>query len=493
MKTLGGLIALLVLLTACTDDADKKPATPAKPDTLKRDATVVKPAWTADLDAIGQPVVAGDVAVVIAKESGKRLKIVGVNTKTGNQIWSHPTGPNKVVAGYQILPNVTKTASGRDQVVYYDAPKKPGSGPDDLRGGIASVDPATGKIDFTSRSVHGATPIGSCSDGHDVCIQGDTDTGQFTDLRLDLDKKKFIPSTDNVPSNARPIGADGLFSTNSRPGERLGVQREDEQLWSTPLGRMFGPDFTTDNGWEFVHETGPDRYTGLVGHPSVSGKPDDPTYSLDDSAMASFGGKDGKVIWAEKGMEPCFKPTDFDDEGDLDEIAHPVRCAVSGSITHSESGDSTGKDATATIQGYDPETGKTTWSHPLPPDAAKELVEEKNAIVIRDRKKIVAKLKDGPKLIDLANGKTADAGKGTFMCQTANTRFDYVLPWINPEGKRIYKRGGTGLFFPCAADGSAAAKGMTVSALRDGAIKVSDSTYVLSSGNGLVGYTIAKR
>ncbi len=73
MKTLGGILALLVVLTGCTggDGGSDKES-----EALKRDKTVVKPTWTANLELIGQPKVAGDAktgftVVAIAKEPGR--------------------------------------------------------------------------------------------------------------------------------------------------------------------------------------------------------------------------------------------------------------------------------------------------------------------------------------------------------------------------------------------------------------------------------------
>jgi len=501
MKTLGGMVALLLVLTACTGGGNSEPttqdATPKAsetPESLKRDTSPAEPAWTVDLDVIGQPAVVGTVAVVISRESGKRLAINGIDTATGTKTWSHPFSPNDVVPGISLIPRTTRTAAGEERVVFFLAPDKPGTDERDLYTPIVSVDPVTGDIDQRSEPIQATEAASACDDGTDVCVNGaEVGADAYSNLRLDLEKGTLREGEDGAPKDARLIGSAGLFSTNDRPGEKLGVRRDGKTLWSTSLDTVFGKGFTSDNGWAFAHETGPDRYTGSVGAPNdtVTVGDDDETpfvYELSKQKLISFSGKDGTVAWSRDGADPCFKPTDFDDEQAVEVIEHPVRCLVSGTLSVVDNVTTT-EGVTMTLEGYDPTTGETVWSHRVADAAATAYYDETPRVLIRDGATVVTTLDDGPSLVDTATGRTAPVGDATFLCQTGTVDFDYVTPWTL-DGKKVFGRHGTGLLSSCGADGSPVAGGPTVAAVRDGGIAVDDSTYVLSSDDGVVGYRI---
>jgi hypothetical protein len=496
-------MAMLVALSACTggdggSDVDAKdsaqPSASATPEGPKRDTTPATVAWTVDLDVIGQPEVTGTTAVVIARASGKRLEIVGVDTTTGQKRWSHPFSPGGAVPGILLEPAVSKTAAGEDRVVFYLAPDEPAGDDSDFVTPIVSVDPATGDIEHRTDKLRGTEPVSSCDDGTDVCVRGVVGgRGTYVNLRLDLDTGKLSRAKDGAPGNARVIGAGGLFSTNARPGEKLGVRREGRTLWSTPADTLFGKGYTSDFGWVFAHEKGPDRFTGLIGQPNdkvdVRKESDEPfVYDLAKQKMVSFSGKDGTVFWSRDGADPCFKPTDFSDEADLDVVEHPVRCLVSGSFATKD--DVVTTDAvTMSVEGYDPATGEATWSHAVPDAAAAAYWQKAPRPLVRGGTTIVVPLDGGPAAVDVATGATTPVGDDTFVCQAKNKHFDYVTPWTFGE-RRDPERLGTGLVAPCAADGTASSAALTAAAVREGAIAVDDSTYVLASEDGLVGYTV---
>ncbi|MET0820191.1 MAG: PQQ-binding-like beta-propeller repeat protein [Aeromicrobium sp.] len=502
MRTIGGIMAMLLALTACTGGdggsdskaAEKKPSTSATPQGPQRDTRPATVAWTTDLDVIGQPLVTGTTAVVIARASGKRLEIVGVDTTTGLKRWSHPYSPGGGAPGILVEPVVSSTASGEARVVFYLAPDKPKGDDTDFVTPVVSVDPVTGDIERRTDKLLGVEPVGSCDDGTDVCVRGAVGgRGAYGNLRVDLGAGKVATTRDGAPDKARIIGTGGLFSTNARPGEKLGVRLEGTTLWSTPAATLFGEGYTSDNGWVFVHEKGPDRFTGLIGQPNKTVSPTRETkgpfvYDLAKQKIVSFSGKDGSVLWARDGADPCFKPTDFSDEADLDVVEHPVRCLVSGSYSIKDEVVTT--DAvTMKVEGYDPATGETTWSHAMPDAAAATYWQQGPRPLVRGGKTIVAPLEDGPSSIDVATGASTPVGDDVFLCQAQGPRFEYVTPWTNGQ-KRTTTRRGTGFVAPCSADGSATSMAPTVAAVREGAVAVDDSTYVLSSKDGLVGYTV---
>lgn len=503
-NSLGVCIAVLVVLSGCTDSGQEDRSSVRTEMDVDRDVTVVKPAWTLeDLEPIGQPVVVDGadtpVAVVIAKETNRRLKIVGVDTESGKQLWSHPFSPNQALPGYSVTPSTSETEDGQERVVFHLAAKEPLSAePDDFLTPVVSVDPATGDIEAESEPVISSQAPTSCEDGTDVCLQGNLDGGETKfNLRFDLDGGGIEEVDEGAPRNARLIGDGGLFSTDDRPGEELGVQREREVLWKKSLEDIAGEGYSTDGGWAFIRESRPDRYTGFVGDSQGGSTTSQASFvseknvvDLSRSVMMSFNGSDGKVLWVRKGVEMCFQLMHGDDEETVSVNEHPFRCTVDGKVTYDDGKtDPEIEGLSSSIEGYRPESGKTTWSHRLSTAAAKAKLEPVHAGVIsRTRDRIVVDLREGLAIVDVANGKVAPATGPTFMCQKEPDWF----PYAQPSGG-VFERYGSGLLYACTPDGKEADSGVTVAALTEGAVKATDTSYVLASEDGLVGYRIDGR
>lgn len=110
-------------------------------------------------------------------------------------------------------------------------------------------------------------------------------------------------------------------------------------------------------------------------------------------------------------------------------------------------------------------------------------------VVSRNGDRIVVGLLEGPAILDVATGRVAPAS-GQFLCQAEPEDFPYAQPW---GGSGNFTRYGAGLLFACSPDGKKVESGMTAAALREGAAKVSDASYVLASEDGLVGYRTDER
>lgn len=489
MKTFGGIVVLMLVLTGCTggDGGSDK-----KPEVLKRDDTSAKAAWTADLDPIGQPVVTGKTAVVISKASGKRLEIVGVDTTSGKIAWRYPVGPNNVPSGIPLIPQLTANSAGEPRVVFYRAPKKPRSiTNEDLFTPITVVDPATGKVVATSPKLWSTNTVSPCDDGTDVCVSATlTGKADYDGLRVDVETGKVSPSNEGPPDDARLIGKQGLFASYGDENG-LGVARGGKTLWEKSFTEIFGAKRSTGGGWALLHESEADRYTGWVG-PDNKGADSRKgfVYDIGDQRLASFDGKTGRILWSKVGADTCFKPTDLDDESSVGTVKHPIRCAVTGTIAY-KGEKSTPNGVTMVIEGYDPDTGKTKWKHRVPDAAATAYYADSPRPLVRGGETIVATLAKGPMLIETATGKTVKA-VGTFACQNDAARFEYVVPHTSGDDE-FRERTGTGLITPCGPDGTPSTKGFTVSSVKEAGIKVSDtSSYVMSTPDGLVGFNVGK-
>jgi hypothetical protein len=471
-----------------------------------RDTTVVKPTWRLkDLEPIGQPVVVdgGDdirVAVVIAKDTARRLQIVGVDTADGKQLWSHRFSPNQALAGYPVSPSTSETEDGQERVVFFLADKEPLSDDaDDLMTPVVSVDPVTGDIEARSKPVMATQLPDPCEDGTDVCLNGNLNSGETTfNLRFDIDDGGGIEVVDEgSPKNARLIGDGGLFATRDRPREELGVQRERKVLWKKPLEDIAGDGYSTDGGWAFIRESDPDRYTGYVGESRDEGSisqvslvSEKRVVDLARSVMMSFTGSDGDVLWVRKGVEMCYGRAYGDDEQTVPVEEHPFRCKVSGKVTYEGGKTEPEIDGlSSSVEGYRPTSGKTTWSHRLSTAAARANLRPTHGVVNRTDGRIVVDLREGWAIVDVATGKLAPASGPTFMCQGEPEWF----PYAQPSGSGSFEHYGAGLLYACTPDGEETDDGITVAALTEGAVKATDTSYVLASEDGLVGYRIIGR
>ncbi|MGH3457054.1 hypothetical protein [Aeromicrobium sp.] len=507
-KTLGACIAILVVLSGCTDDSSPEQGRSSVPTQMKvdRDTSVVEPRWTLkDLEPIGQPIVvegADDarVAVVIAKETNRRLKIVGVDVAGGKQLWSHRFSPNQALPGYPVTPVTSETEDGQRRVIFFLAAEEPlAVGPADFLNPVVSVDPVSGDIETRSRPVQASQPPTACEDGTDACLPGNFD-GSDTELnlRLDLDGRGIKEIDEGAPPNSRLIGDAGLFSTYDRPGEELGVQREGKTLWKKSLEDLVGKGYSTDGGWAFTRESRPDRYTGYVGRAQDDGSTsqvslvsEKTVVDLGREVMVSFTGSDGDVLWTRKGVERCFTGPYGEDEETVGVVEHPFRCKVAGKLTYDEGRIEPEIDGlSSSIEGYRPASGETTWSHRLSTAAAKANRLPPHGVFNRSGARIVADLREGLAIVDVATGKLAPASGPTFMCQAEPDWFPYAQPW---GGSGDFERYGAGLLYACLPDGTKVDSGMTAAALTEGAVMATDTSYVLASEDGLVGYRIGGR
>jgi hypothetical protein len=106
---LGSLTVMAVALAGCTTEpGGDHPASDTKRGDAKT-AAVVRPSWTTRIPAVGQPVMAGNVAVVIARASKDELDIVGLAGSTVAPA-TGPGGTHKRAAGSLRFPC---TAAGK--------------------------------------------------------------------------------------------------------------------------------------------------------------------------------------------------------------------------------------------------------------------------------------------------------------------------------------------------------------------------------------------
>ncbi|AWB92581.1 hypothetical protein [Aeromicrobium chenweiae] len=516
-KTLvGALVAAALSVTACTandndgaGDGDgngngngdgKDGAAKAAARRLERDATAVQPAWTVERKMLGQPKVVGRTAVAIVKARQHELDLIGVDTATGTVRWKHPYSPGAQAPGYALSPVIAKDEDGTESVVLLEPPRPLSlDNPGHWLTPIVVLDPATGKERSRTRNVYAATPLDECGDEVDACLRASYGAGRgYQSLRVDLGTGRLGADRSGLSTGRREIARKGLFSSDDRPGEVIGVERDGKTLWTSPVEKLAGKNRTTDMGWSIQWDEKSDRYTGLIGlgmpravrDRAEAGKAYD--FDLTWWSQNSFDGSTGKVLWHKDGvMAPCFGW-----RGDTEEeatSADPVRCAVSGTQRVKKGRFGTTDDVSVTVQGYDPATGTTRWSAPVAQAAGEAFVTGKSVDLMTAPGTVVVPTAKGPRLYEARTGTSAAMAPGDlFACEGKPVGIKYVIAFAAGGKNESRDRYGDPMIEQCSPDGTVVDKPMTVATVKDGGQEVDPSTYVMSRSSGLVGYVLPK-
>lgn len=483
MRLIGGLtLAMLLTLTACTGDDD----TPDDP--TERDTTVAEPAWTLDLDVFTNPVAADGVAVVLVRDDD-RLEIVAVDAETGEQLWSHPWSPGGVPTGFELRPSLHEGSDGASVAVFATPADHP-----ELEAAwatpIVGVDLRTGEELWRTEPVIFSTPIDHCADGLDACYDPQNGATQ----RIDVTDGSTSDAGEGADEQARNIADGGLFSTDDRPGEELGVRRDGATLWSTDIAELLGVEgITTDNGWNFIHTDDPDMFVGSMSLPLgeereallSSGRPLD--IGADESVMVAFEGDTGTVLWREENVTiSCLGGAIR-----VDDEQPRLRCRPGG--TYHYDAEATREDEmddpSLTVEGFDPMSGETTWSIELPTDAAADILLNKADRPISDGVTVVLPSDDGPRLVVVETGKTrATDETDVFACHGETQTIEYYLARRTSNGES-YSRYGADLLTPCHADGSAA-DAFSVAAVAEAGADAGKGHHVIAREGRLEGYLV---
>ena len=197
--------------------------------------------------------------------------------------------------------------------------------------------------------------------------------------------------------------------------------------------------------------------------------------------LVAFDGTDGRVAWSRKGAEHSCLGIDTD--------MPRVRCAFKGVVTYSAAADVTKvRGGAATVEGFDPETGKTTWSVSVAANAVADLIGDRDQRVARGATALV-ETEQGPRVVDLATGETSVPGDDeVFVCASESTSFVYAMPYFIDDQPVTQRHGGP-LYQPCTADG-ADAPAYTAAALTDAGEPAAKGRAVLASSEGLLGFKV---
>lgn len=423
----------LVVATACSGSDDAAPDPDPAPDAATRETAgsgSAEELWSIDLDVVGQPVAAGDVAVVYTSE-GEGLDLVGIDATTGEELWRHGASPGSVPPGISIEPAVVPGPDD-DPVVAYFRPA--GS---DLRAEMVAIDATTGQDIATTEPVYAIDLPDTCDDGTDVCTRTTTEEGEpRARIRLDLETGTAVEEPEPLADYQRSIGSHGL--TDLRTGDVEAIARVDgpRVLWATPVAEAFGPGWSTNGGWWFEFDAEDGLFVGSVAPPRPAATT--PSFEIDlaVSTMVALDGADGSVVWSDEGSGAwCASslaiPRALDAE---DRAGPPIRCRVTGSalVDRQEEGP-TFTDVTVTLEGYDRTTGETSWS--LPVGDTPELLDGGGTSAVADARSTVLPTAEGILVVDLVRGTAREVGDGDRLaCHSETVAFEYPDAWDPGDG-----------------------------------------------------------
>ena len=424
--------ALLVLASSCLRPG-QSPFTPATAATPAPPAPPsLEVAWVNDqLRPIGQPLALGAVAVAIVSAPHRKLLVVGLDPATGRELWQQPLTPSRVTPGVR----VRVAAVGNDKVAYFR--------PTSVDTGYAELvlaDAATGADLAKTPEALFTSMDYLCASGKDICAISRT-LGADKDVayRLEAATGRSLVEGAHVPPGARvlaggsAVDGGGLFDLGDRPGNTLALLRDDGQVsWRTPVSAAFPPGFTTDRGWNW-HLFGKEHvFVGSVGGPVIFDGPTTITRDLaTTSVSAALSESDGRVLWRDEGsFFHCYGVT-----GDL-----PVRCRWRGTVSTDEAVVTSFRDTDVTIEGFDVETGKTTWSVAVGGETS--LIAGEAQPPIAGPSQVVLNAPTGPIVLDLTTGKVSPPGAGaTFWC-LSEQHYEFSQGYQYPGQPARYLRPG---------------------------------------------------
>ena len=321
--------------------------------------------WTrTGLGAVTQPAPVGDRFVLLAHHSGS-LQVVALNALDGRTAWTAAATPSGSTAG------VAASLAIHGDLVFYLG-----------RAGAFTGAAQVVARDVRSGSVVWQTPVGGFSSWPEicpdepavVCVTGFLPNGTTGELRFAAATGKPLGTikvgTATYPG--RELSPD-LFDPGNRSPELLVATKAGRIVWHRPVSQIFTlPHASSDGGWNLGRFAHHGLYVGSIGTTPVikNGKA---TINLGATMTAGFSLGSGKVAWRAPGLYSCYVlPCAGEDDAGYsaaDQAAYPepsvpLRTVAKGKATFATSGGAPkiSAGASITIQGFDPATGRTTWS-----------------------------------------------------------------------------------------------------------------------------------
>jgi hypothetical protein len=216
----------------------------------------------------------------------------------------------------------------------------------------------------------------------------------------------------------------------------LQLGEQGQVLWQKSASSIFGAaNDNPDSGWNIDPIGALD--VGSLG-PSTVPKT---SYDIGDSTTTGFSIATGSPVWTDPGLYNC--------EGELEIFTTPTICRFTGTVTRTSSGKSTTAGVTVSVEGFNPQTGKVTWTQP---DQNVAPLLGNGNIPFIDGDHIVIRQDGSDVILDLTDGEVGQIAPGeVFWCATSP-----LAQVLAPTGSDFpNERVGMDQFFGCNANGMA--------------------------------------
>jgi len=435
----------MLLLAACAgqnDDAlERSERTTTTTAASSRSAKAMKVVWSVKGRYATGPLALreDDVVVALLAENGG-LALVGYEGATGDELWRRASTASDVTRGVELWPLVA------ERTVVHLAPSEEDGGGDV----VEAVDAVTGKVAWTSE----ASPEGFDSPptfctyprNLDVCITADGTGDRAGPWELDFGTgeltlpgdriEAFRSQPEDEPIAGRALGAN-LYEMDD-DGDIAYIVDGKVKWRRAPRDLFGGADVSVSSGWAFA-AVGDDYIVGSLG---IAGKQSEGPHEMTTLQTAGIDAASGETRWLEDGTFGCGRVTRL--RLLVDDDWPRIRCIWHGTADFGDPDHPEIEVEDSRIEGFDPETGKTTWTVEM--GAADPLLELGGVLVRIDATRFAAKRDDGSVVgVDVAAGKALDVGPEDLgWCFEENW-----YPYGAPDETRL------GGYFtqPCSLDG----------------------------------------
>jgi outer membrane protein assembly factor BamB len=318
-----------------------------------------------DLRPITQPAPIGG-RLVLYVAGGGGMQIVGLDARSGATVWAHAASPSLVAPGQS---PVLVTLSGL--VIYLRQAGVPGAQ-------LVGADPATGRVVWQSQVGYFTSwPYPCTADPAAICASGYLPSEVFgaSYLRFDARDGAVLPSAAISASGTARMVGDGLFDPGARQPEEILAVKGASIAWSRTLASVFTfAGASTDWGWNFDRIPHTGLYVGSVGGRPLTLTRSRVVLNLARTMTAGFRVSDGSVVWRMNGAEyvcgelPCpgsnlsgrIDAADVFRDGATTGVAVRATGIATG-MPQSAASAHVSRNATASLDGFDPKSGRTLW------------------------------------------------------------------------------------------------------------------------------------
>ncbi len=357
---------------------------------------VPKVLWTSNTpQPLGQPVAVGKDSLVLFTVTNTVPYIQVMAPDSGKIRWRRPASIGGDSPGKTIEPAVV-----RGRVVYFR--------PDDTdsyRGHLIIADTLTGKDLYVGKEDYWLSERPYECDG-EVCFSGFLGE-KVQSFRAEVPSGTTVVDKGRLLPGARVVGTAGLqgLKIDGQP-EILARLVGGRTLWQYKITDLFGAGYTLNGGWQFFTYAKARVYVGMLGYQPGNKVPQRANLSH-TMEMVGLDDATGKRRWLDQGADACLPQ----------EVARnptwqhaPVRCRWGRNSVLEKVGDSDIlRTASVGLEGFDPVTGRTTWSVALADPTGLSYAKWNASLALAGRNALIAKGKDGPITVDPVTGRHTPA------------------------------------------------------------------------------------